>query len=258
MTTSLSASLPAVTRRRWSGLGALIGTELRVQLHEVTSIATSFIVQAVFLVFVAVLARQYFSYTVIGAVVFSTFQIGQRVQNEAAWIRIDHKLHELYHASPMTPEAYFLGMSVGVLLAYSGPIVLMFVVAVYLVALSAPVTLLLVAVLGAEFVFTASVGYMISTWFKNMRSIWPYSTIFFNFFGVLPPVFYPLFLFPRALQPLTLLLPTAGGAALVEHAGGILPLPASWVILAALSLGVGASLAFVGAVYWARRISRER
>ncbi len=256
--TSLNAALPAVARSRWRGLGALIGTELRVQLHELTSIATSFIVQAVFLVFVGVLAREYLSYTLVGAVVFSTFQIGQRVQNEAAWIRIDHKLHELYHASPMTPEAYFLGMSVGVLTAYSAPIVLLFGVADYLVALAAPVALLLVAVLVAEFVFTASVGYMISTWFKNMRSIWPYSTLFFNFFGVLPPVFYPLFLFPKALQPVALLLPTAGGTALVEHADGILPLPTDWVILAAMSLLVGASLAFVGAVYWARRISRER
>jgi len=255
---NLEAPLPTVARSRWTGLGAFIGTELRVQLHEVLSIATSIIVQAVFLVFVAVLARQYLSYTLIGAVVFSTFQIGQRVQNEAAWIRIDHKLHEMYHASPMTPEAYFLGMSVGVLLAYCAPIFVLFAAAAYFVGLTLPVALVLLAVLGGEFVFTASVGYMISTWFKNMRSIWPYSTLFFNFFSVLPPVFYPLWLFPPALQPVALILPTSGGTALVEHAAGILPLSAEWIALAAGSLVVGASLAFVGAVYWARRISRER
>jgi len=255
---NLDAPLPTVRRSRWTGLGAFIGTELRVQLHEVLSIATSIIVQAVFLVFVGVLARQYLSYTLVGAVVFSTFQIGQRVQNESAWIRIDHKLHELYHASPMTPEAYFLGMSIGILLAYCLPILVLFTASAYLVPLSVPACLLLVAILGAEFVFTASVGYMISTWFKNMRSIWPYSTLFFNFFGVLPPVFYPLFLFPKALQPLALLLPTSGGAALAENAAGILPLPIGWIVLASVSLVVAASLAFVGAVYWARRISRER
>ncbi|MFZ0829923.1 MAG: ABC transporter permease [Thermoplasmata archaeon] len=252
------APLPGIARSRWSGLGPFIGTELRVQLHEVLSIATSIIVQVVFLVFVAVLARQYLSYTLIGAVVFSTFQIGQRVQNEAAWIRIDHKLHELYHASPMTPEAYFLGLSVGVLIAYCLPIFVLFVATAVLAPLTVPSAALLVAVLGAEFIFTASVGYMISTWFKNMRSIWPYSTLFFNFFGVLPPVFYPLGLLPTNLQPLALLLPTAGGAALVEDAAGILPLPTSWIVLAAVSLVVSATLAFVGAIYWARRISRER
>ena len=251
-------ALPAVPRSRWTGLTAFIGTELRVQLHEVLSIATSVIVQAVFLVFVAVLARAYLSYTLIGAVVFSTFQIGQRVQNESAWIRIDHKLHQLYHASPMTPEAYFLGMSVGILLAYCLPIVVLFSASVVLVPLTVPTALVLVGVLSAEFVFTASVGYMISTWFQNMRSIWPYSTIFFNFFGVLPPVFYPLYLFPSGLQPWVLLLPTAGGTALAEEAQGLLRLPIGWVVLAAGALLVSAVGAFVGAVYWARRISRER
>lgn len=255
---NLEPWVPAIRRSRWTGLGAFIGTELRVQLHEVLSIATSFMVQAVFLVFVAVLAQQYLTYTIIGAVVFSMFQIGQRVQNESAWIRIDHKLHELYHASPMTPEAYFLGMSLGVLLAYGAPIVLLLAVAVYLVAFTGPALALFVAVLGCEFVFTASVGYMISTWFQNMRSIWPYSTLFFNFFGVLPPVFYPLWLFPKPLQPWVLLLPTAGGTALVEYAAGILPLPTGWIVVAAASLVVSSACAFVGAVYWARRISRER
>jgi ABC-2 type transport system permease protein len=255
---NLDTPLPTLRRSRWAGLGAFIGTEIRVQLHEVLSIATSVIVQAVFLVFVAVLARQYLSYTLIGAVVFSTFQIGQRVQNESAWIRIDHKLHELYHASPLTPEAYFVGMSLGILAAYCLPIVVLFAASAILVPLSAVSTLVLIGVLAAEFVFTSSVGYMISTWFKNMRSIWPYSTLFFNFFGVLPPVFYPLFLFPRALQPFALLLPTAGGSALAEHAAGILPLPANWILLSLASLLVSSTAAFIGAVYWARRISRER
>ncbi len=255
---NLEPAFPLQRRSRWSGLGAFIGTELRVQLHEVLSIGVSVIVQAVFLVFVSVLARQYLPYTIIGAVVFSTFQIGQRVQNESAWIRIDHKLHELYHASPMTPEAYFLGMSIGILLAYCAPILVLSGAAEYFVRFSGTAALIFLGVLACEFVFTASVGYMISTWFRNMRSIWPYSTLFFNFFGVLPPVFYPLWLFPSALQPIILILPTAGGTALVEHASGLLALPLDWILIAAVSLVGGALLAFVGAVYWARRISRER
>ena len=50
----------------------------------------------------------------------------------------------------------------------------------------------------------------------------------------------------------------ACSAALAENAAGILPLPIGWIVLASVSLVVAASLAFVGAVYWARRISRER
>jgi ABC-2 type transport system permease protein len=253
-----SLPLTPLVRSRWRGLGAFIETELRVQLHEGLAIATSVVVQGVFLVFVAVLARAYLPFTLIGAIVFSTFQIGQRIQNEAAFIRIDHKLHELYHASPLTPEAYFVGLSLGVFLAYLAPILVLVAAAVYFIAFTAPAVLVLVAVLGAELVFTASVGYMISAWFHDMRSIWPYSTLFYNIFGVLPPVFYPLWLFPAPLQPVALLLPTSGGVALAEHASGLLPLSIGAIALAAVSLAVGTALAFVGAVYWARRISRER
>ncbi|MCI4352745.1 MAG: ABC transporter permease [Thermoplasmata archaeon] len=255
---NLETPMPAVGRSRWTGLGAFIGTELRVQLHEGLAIATSIVVQAVFLVFVAVLAQGYLPFTLVGAIVFSVFTIGQRIQNEAAWIRIDHKLHELYHASPMTPGAYFLGLSVGVLLAYVGPILVLVAAAVYFIAFTAAAALVLVAVLAAEFIFTASVGYMISTWFRDMRSIWPYSTLFFNLFGVLPPVFYPLGLFPVSLQPVALLLPTSGGTALAERAAGILPLTTGEILLASISLVVSTGAAFIGAVYWARRISRER
>ena len=116
------APLPGIARSRWSGLGPFIGTELRVQLHEVLSIATSIIVQVVFLVFV-VLALGNTSPTPSSGPSWS-FDVpdwlsGSRTRPPD---RIDHKLHELYHASPMTPEAYFLGLSVGVLIAYCLPI----------------------------------------------------------------------------------------------------------------------------------------
>src|SRR5439155_1536226 len=50
-----------------------------------------------------------------------TFLIGQRVLNEAAYVRIDHKLNELYHASPLSPEGYFVGIAGGMLVAYLPP-----------------------------------------------------------------------------------------------------------------------------------------
>src|SRR5207249_168398 len=61
------------------------------------------------------------SVTLVGALVYSMFLIGQRVLNEAAYIRIDHKLNELYHASPLSPESYFVGLAGGMLVAYLPP-----------------------------------------------------------------------------------------------------------------------------------------
>src|SRR6266568_2070246 len=106
---------------KWSGSGMFLATEIRVQLHEWLAIVTGTLTPGALLVFVAILARDLLPITVIGALVYSMFLIGQRVLNEAAYIRIDHKLNELYHASPLSPEAYFVGIAGGMLVAYLPP-----------------------------------------------------------------------------------------------------------------------------------------
>lgn len=232
-------------------------TELRVQLHESTAILTSMIIQVVLLVFVRILDPALLGVALIGALIFSVFSLGQRVQNEAAFVRIDHKLNELYLASPLSAEGYFLGMALGVLVAYLGPIVILAGVAEWVLQLGLLSwgTLLLVA--AAVWVVSASIGYVISTLFKDMRTIWPYASLFYNLFGVLPPVFYPLALFPVALRPVALVVPPSAAAALVQasiHPG---LLSAGQTLLAAGALGAEAALLFGFATYWARRTVRE-
>ena len=106
---------------RWSGSGAFFATEIRVQLHEWLAIVTGTLTPGALIVFVAILAANLLPVTLIGALVYSMFLIGQRVLNEAAYIRIDHKLNELYHASPLSPEGYFVGIAGGMLVAYLPP-----------------------------------------------------------------------------------------------------------------------------------------
>src|SRR5437667_12861611 len=106
---------------KWSGSGMFLATEIRVQLHEWLAIVTGTLTPGALIVFVAILAPELLPVTVIGALVYSMFLIGQRVLNEAAYIRIDHKLNELYHASPLSPEAYFVGIAGGMLVAYLPP-----------------------------------------------------------------------------------------------------------------------------------------
>ncbi|MGA7923645.1 MAG: hypothetical protein WCA77_06685 [Thermoplasmata archaeon] len=242
---------------RFRGLSAFFATELRVQLHEGLAILTSMIVQGVLLVFVTILAPGYLGVALVGALLFSVFQMGQRVQNEAAYVRIDHKLNELYLASPLTAEAYFLGMAGGVLVAYLSPI-LVLVGITELVIHPSPLTwLVLVAAAAALWFITISIGYTISTLFRDMRTIWPYASLFYNLFGVLPPVFYPLVLFPASLRTVALLIPPSAAAALINQArvGGILT--GSEILLAACALTVEAVAMFVFAVAWARREVRQ-
>lgn len=240
----------------FAGTLAFLWTEVLVQSNERMAMLTSMVVPGVILVFVEILNPALISIALVGAIIFSTFTMGQRVLNEAAYLRIDHKANDLYLAGPMTPEAYFLGMSVGIMLVYLAPTVFLGVLAAVVVPLSFATGLLLLVLAATVWLFAASTGYIFSTFFLDNRAIWAYSSLFFNVFGVLVPVFYPLGLFPEVLRPIVLLMPPSAAAALVQAAIGATSLSAPQVALAAGGLAVETVAAFLIAIYWARRTVR--
>ena len=245
-------------RPTFRGTGAFALTELRVQLHEGIAIFTSMITQVVVLIFVAILAPGLFDIALLGAIIFSMFTLGQRVLNEAAYIRVDHKLNELYLASPLTSDSYFLGLALGVLAAYLAPVVILVGLAVYLIPFTPTLALELFLAASAVWLFSSSMGYVVSTLFRDMRAIWSYASILYNLFGVLPPVFYPIGLFPVALRPLALVLPPSAAAGLLQNALHPGVLASGEVALAAAALSLEAVGMFILAILWARRTVQER
>ena len=248
------ADAPAL--RAFRGTTAFLWTEVLVQKNERLAMATSMVVQSVILVFVYILNPGLLGVAFVGAILFSTFAMGQRVLNEAAYLRIDHKSIDFYLAGPLSPEAYFLGMSLGILVVYIPPVVVVGILATILVPLSLASGLLLLALAAVLWVFSSSLGYVFSTFFRDNRAIWAYSSLFFNVFGVLVPVFYPLALFPALLRPIVLLMPPSAAAALVQAAIGVTHLTTVEVALALGGLAVETVALFVFAIYWARRTVR--
>lgn len=238
------------------GFVAFLWTEILVQAHEYLAMGTSMVVQVVLLVFVWILAPSLLGVALVGAILFSMFTMGQRVLNEAAWIRIDHKATDLYLAGPLSPEAYFLGMSAGILVVYLAPVLVLGILAEVVTGLSAPVALLLVGLAGTVWLFAASVGYVFSTFFRDNRAIWAYASLFFNVFGVLPPVFYPFDRFPAALQPVALLMPPSAAAAIAQSAIGATSLSTGDLVLAVVGLAIETLTLFLFAIAWARRSVR--
>jgi hypothetical protein len=229
-----------------------------VQAHEELAMAASMMVQSVLLVFVWILAPSLLGVAFVGAIVYSMFTMGQRVLNEAAYIRIDHKANDLYLAGPMSPEAYFLGMATGILVVYVAPVVVLGVIATAVVHFTVAQGLLLFSLSATVWVFSAAVGYVFSTFFRDNRAIWAYSSLFFNIFGVLPPVFYPFHLWPALLDPVVLLMPPSAAAALVQASLGITQLSSGQTLLAVGGLIVETVALFLFAIYWARRTVRGR
>jgi len=244
--------------RPFRGLSAFLWTEVLVQAHEELAMAASMLVQSVLLVFVYILAPSLLGIAFVGAIIYSMFTMGNRVLNEAAYVRIDHKANALYLAGPMSPEAYFVGMAFGILVVYVAPVVVLGALASVVVHFSWSQGLLLFALAATVWVFSASVGYVFSTFFRDNRAIWAYSSLFFNIFGVLPPVFYPFRLWPSALAPVALLMPPSAAAALAQASLGFTSLSTGETALAAGGLVAETVVVFLFAVWWARWTVRER
>lgn len=242
--------------RPFRGLSAFLWTEVLVQAHEELAMATSMIVQAVLLVFVWVLNPGLIGVALVGAVIFSMFTMGQRVLNEAAYVRIDHKANDLYLAGPLSAEAYFVGMSGGILLVYLPPVVVVGVLAEWVVRFTLIEGIALVALAAVVWVCASSIGYIFSTAFRDNRAIWAYSSLFFNVFGVLPPVFYPLGLFPAALRPVALVMPPSAATGLLQGMLGASQLSSGDWTLATVALAAEALGLFLFAICWARRTVR--
>jgi ABC-2 type transport system permease protein len=243
---------------RWSGSGAFFATEIRVQLHEWLAIVTGTLTPGALIVFVAILAADLLPVTLIGALVYSMFLIGQRVLNEAAYIRIDHKLNELYHASPLSPEAYFVGIAGGMLVAYLPPSLVVLGILELIHPLGLVAILTLAVCLLAVWAVSSAIGYVVSTLFKDMKTIWPYSALLTNLFGILPPVFYRFSSVPVEWRSVVLVVPTSAAAVLVNAAAGLETVTQQEAIVAAVALAVEAVALFIFGIYWARRMARER
>jgi hypothetical protein len=246
-----------VPSRPFGGTRAFLWTEVLVQANERMAMLTSMVVPGVILIFVLILNPALFSIALVGAIIFSTFTMGQRVLNEAAYLRIDHKATDLYLAGPMMPESYFLGMSVGILVIYLTPTVFLGILATFVVPLTGAEGLLLFGLGAVVWLFAASTGYIFSTFFRDNRAIWAYSSLFFNVFGVLMPVFYPLALFPAQFRGIALLLPPSAAASLAQWAIGVTSLSSGQVVLAVTGLVAETTAVFLFAVYWARRTVRS-
>jgi ABC-2 type transport system permease protein len=144
------------------------------------------------------------------------------------------------------------------LVAYLPPSLVVLGILEILHPLGIAALLVLMACLLAVWAASATIGYVVSTLFKDMKAIWPYSALLTNLFGILPPVFYPLSSVPMEWRSIALLLPTSAATVVVDAAAGIEPASASAVIIAAIALVVEAAALFAFGIYWARRTARER
>src|SRR3989454_6461205 len=144
------------------------------------------------------------------------------------------------------------------LVAYLPPSLVVLGILEFIHPLGLVAGLTLAVCLLAVWAVSSTIGYVLSTLFKDMKTIWPYSALLTNVFGIVPPVFYPIRFVPIEWRSVVLLLPTSGAAVLVNSAAGLEAITGNEAALAATAFAMeaGALVDFRG--FWASRRARER
>ncbi len=160
-------------------------------------------------------------YGVVGAIVFTTVFTGNMMLNDAAYLRLERHLQALYVASPVRAFSYATGMAVSELVFIVPPLTVLFIVLGFVIRLSIPVFLSLLGIIFLTWVMSSSLGFMISSFFRQLREIWPIASLVFSVISIIPPIFYPITAIPSSFRWLAYLAPTTYSALLGDSVVGI-------------------------------------
>jgi ABC-2 type transport system permease protein len=176
----------------------------------------------VFLYFLRLISPpEYFPLEIVGAMLFTTQNIGNWVLGDSATWRIELRMQEIFVASPLDKLRYLFGI------AFSNLIPAAPALAVLAVLLRATVyvsplgwAVLLGAILVLWILFSA-IGVALSSRVKSQREIWPVGNLAFTVIGMLSPLYYPLSRLPPLWQDAARCLPTTYAALLVQGTLGL-------------------------------------
>jgi ABC-2 type transport system permease protein len=197
-------------------------------------IAAVFLTPFSFLFFLFVIASPaLLPFGVTGGVLFSALFTGNGMMNDCAYLRLERQLQAIYVASPVRSLSYLLGMALSEL-AFTLPALTLFFIILSLVhPLGAAAVGLLVAVILLTWLMATTLGFLLSTMFRQLREIWPIATLIFSALSILPPIFYPISIIPAQWEWAAFLAPSTFASQLADHAVG-------------LSYGAGVTPAWLG------------
>jgi ABC-2 type transport system permease protein len=178
-----------------------------------------------FLFFLYVVApHSVLPFGVIGGVLFSALFTGNGMMTDCAYLRLERQLQQIFISSPVRPISWVLGMALAEL-AFTVPALVLFLVVLALVVpVSALTMLALIGVIFLTWLLATSLGFLLSTFFRTLREIWPVGMVVFTALSVLPPIFYPITEVPAAYRWVAFVSPSTFASQLAASAAG-LPVP---------------------------------
>ena len=181
-----------------------------------------------------------------GALIASMVASGISIQGDLSHLKNDFKLQDMIVSSPTSAAIYMAGMALSEIV-YSLPA---FVVLTVLAALFIHTSLLgyltIFVILILMFIFSISLGFIISTFSSDVMQNWAFSGILSTLLTTIPPIYYTITYIPLPYRYIAYISPTTYAAEIVQNAIGALPLsPAALALDWMVIIGISAVLLFL-------------
>jgi len=153
------------------------------------------------------------------------------LETEAAFLRLVVKLQDMFVSSPLSSVTYVVGLSAAQLCNGLAGIALFSVLLGLYARISALGTVEIALAAVITWASISALGFMVSTFARDVRDLWVYSPLLNVALAFLPPVFYPLSLIPGPFQSVAYLAPTTYPARIIQSATGLVGLSSTEVLL---------------------------
>jgi ABC-2 type transport system permease protein len=196
----------------------------------------------IFLYFLHIISpASLFPVEILGAMLFTTQNIGGWVLGDSATWRLECALQDLFVASPLGRIRYLFGVAFSNLMAAMPALAVLGV----LLAIETPVPYyawpVIIGTILVLWVLFSAIGIAMSSRVRSQREIWPINNLIFTVLGMLSPLYYPLSILPGWWQVAAHFLPSTYAALLVQGAVGLTPAsPQTLVLYAGLLVGLAA------------------
>jgi ABC-2 type transport system permease protein len=162
-------------------------------------------------------------YAILGGAISVTAAGAMYTMSDAAWYRIELKMHDLLIASDVTVIDYMLGIA-GSNFIFSLPGILVYVALGLALGIIAPAWLApMAAIVLMVTMATSSIGFIVSSIPRRMRNLWAMSSMMSIIFTLVPPLFYPYSILPGGLLYLFMLSPVTPASIMLQNAAGLTP-----------------------------------
>ena len=186
-----------------------------------------------------------FPLEIIGAMLFTTQNIGSWVMGDSAYWRLEASLQDLFIASPLGKVGYLFGIAVSNMIAAIPAYVVLGLLLASVVHVPWFAWIALTGSIGLLWIVFSSIGIAVSSRLRSQREIWPVGNLLFTSLGMLSPLYLPFWLLPHVWQSVAYFLPGTYAAVIVQTSVGLLP---AGVTVGFGSIGLDAALLTVMAV----------